>query len=273
MVPREVPKSKPAEHPETSGHTEKTTGGDHTTTEVLEFRSTNYGADSRKDNERAEPFVFCALPTQDAYEKIFRTTFTAAKESEMRQTEEVVRTLPNNEYEISNQFRRADLVTAITARRSKRPFLLVCHSEGSNENRDIPLGDGTITENEVRSICSQNDTELFLVSCRSKDLRIENDISYSEAFRIVKLATAGLSSTATVGQLKVALVEAAQRNLKRDMELRISYGADVKKVVIVTGASGDGDDGDDGPPCFTILIIAVGAFLALWVLSILAQRS
>jgi hypothetical protein len=179
----------------------------------------------------------------------------------MRENENTARSIRGGRYEVNHEFRRAELLAAIADHRGKRPFLLVCHSEGSNENRDIPLADGTISENELRSVCDRNGTELFLISCRSKDLGISKDISYGEAFRIVKLATDGLDfTTMTVAQLKAALVEAAQKNLKRDVELRISYGADVKKVVTVTGGSGAGED-DDGLPWIVIIIgvvIAIG---------------
>lgn len=269
-VPHEAPRSGESPHTESANSSHTSAAEAHRSTQNFEFRAPQGETALPKDYETAQPYVFSALPTGDAYEHTFGDHYTAAKEAEMRNNEQTARSIPGVESRISNTFHRDDLLTAIASHKGKRPFILICHSEGPNENRVIPLGgnrEEKIKEDELRRVCSEHDTELFLVSCHSKDLNIAEEISYGEAFRMVKLAMEQrtASSGMTVGQLKAALVATAEKELKPGVELRISYGSDVKKVVIVSAAGGGGGDSDGFPWFKTLIGIVIGIVLIRWI--------
>jgi hypothetical protein len=207
----------------------------------------------------SNPFVFCALPTGDAFENIYGRSFSAAKESLSKKVQQEAQLLPTSRSLISNGFGRKELVEAIARNQGSRPFILICHTEGSRENRDIPLGDGPgarISEEDVRDLCILQNSELFLVTCMSRDLAISRDITDRQAIAIVNAALARLptelgatvgestdssiaaatvtAATTSVGQFKDALISAAQKILNPLEELRISSGVSRKEIVFIS---------------------------------------
>jgi hypothetical protein len=275
-IPREAPKPHERERSvERTDSSHPTDVDPHRSADVkiFEFVPPSGERGTEKDQAESKPFVYCALPTGLSFENVFGDRFSAAKAEQISEHQLTALGIKGARTSISNDFRRHDLLARIADHRGQRPFILVCHSEGLHENREIPLGDSPgakIAEDELRAVCAANDTELFLVSCQSKDLKISQDISYGEAFRIVKLAmdiSAASTSPLTVAQLKAILVETAQKQLTPGDEFRISFGADVKKVIIVTATSSGGgtDEGWDGVSCFTIVLGLVAAiFLIRW---------
>lgn len=213
--------------------------------------------------------VFCALPKDDAFLNVFDDRFTSNRADEMWQNEATARSIYGARTHISNSFGRTELVAEIINHSGKRPFILVCHSEGPNADRTIRLGDfqgAKIGENELRGICQANGTELFLVSCQSKDLNSSRQISYGEAFRITKLVMArrAASTTMSVGELKALFVETARQELAPRHELRISFGRGIKHVIVVTTIGLAADDSEF--PWDKALFASVGVMVVVgWV--------
>lgn len=238
--------------------------------ERFDFTSGNDNSEGSQDRTDSVPLVFCALPRDDAFLNIFGDRFTSNRDTEIRQHEATARGIYGAETRISHYFRRAELLAAIGTHRGKRPFVLVCHTEGSNADRKVRLGDfqgAEISENDLRLMCKANDTELFLVSCESKDLKSSQRISYGEAFRITKLVMErrAASSSMSVGELKALFVETAKQELAPGGELRISFGSGIKHVVIVTAIGPAVDTDDNGFPWYrTIFATVVGIAVVTW---------
>jgi hypothetical protein len=209
---------------------------------------------AREDGE-ASPFLFCAIPKGASFESTFQERYTSFKASEMNLTETTARRILTTKPYISHDFKREELSRVIMENRARRPFILVCHTTGSRENREIPLGDApgeTISENEARAICSENDSELLLVSCYSSDLGIGQEITYAEALRITHLALDrwAASSKRSITDLTKAFKEVAGHELQPGFTLRISFGAGAKTVIIVAAFLKD----DEGFPWFRTVV-------------------